>query len=65
MIQSYLNDDASYSRYYIIEYYDDNGKTNWFDTYASSEAEAVGKFLMWNENLCYSNVIDILVDNNF
>ena len=51
-----------YTNYYLIEYYDENGKTDWFETYAVSEAEAVGRFLMWNPGLCYTNIIDVLVD---
>lgn len=55
-------DNDSFTYYYIIEYYDGNGKTDWFETYAVSEAEAVGRFLMWNPELCYGNVIDVMVD---
>lgn len=55
-------DEDSFSLYYIIEYYDDKGRTDWFETYAVSEAEAVGRFLMWNPGLCYQNIIDIMVD---
>ena len=56
------NEDV-YSNYYVIEYYDENGKTDWFDTYATSEAEAVGRFLMWNPELCYNNITDIMVES--
>ena len=49
--------------YYLIEFYDNaTGKTNWYETWAMSEAEAVGRFLMWYPDLCYHNIIDILVD---
>lgn len=56
-------DNDSFTYYYLIEYYDEKGKTNWFETYAVSEAEAVGRFLMWNPELCYGDVIDVMVDN--
>lgn len=57
-----IYDNDSFANYYLIEYYDENGKTDWFETYAVSEAEAIGRFLMWNSGLCYGNVIDVMVD---
>lgn len=54
--------DDSYEYYYLLEYVDENGKTDWYDTYAVSEAEAVGKFLMWNPGLCYNNILDVMVE---
>lgn len=60
---SSYEDDEDYLYYYIIEYTDECGKTEWFDTYATSEAEAVGRLLMWHPTLCYKNVIDVMVDN--
>lgn len=56
-------DHDSFNNYYLIEYYNENGKTEWFETYATSEAEAVGRFLMWYPDFCYHNIIDIMVDN--
>lgn len=58
-------DCDSYSNYYLIEYFDECGKTNWFETYAVSEAEAVGRLLMWYPELCYHNVIDVMVDKPY
>ena len=58
-------DNDSFANYYLIEYYDENGKTDWFETYAVSEAEAVGRFLMWNAGLCYGNIIDVMVDRAY
>ena len=55
------NDDY-YSYYYLIEYNNEKGKTDYFETYAVSEAEAVGRFLMWNPGLCYNCIIDVMVD---
>lgn len=57
------DDEDAYNNYYVIEYYDKQGKTDWFDTYAASEAEAVGRFLMWNPDLCYNNITDIMVES--
>lgn len=57
------DDEDAYNNYYVIEYYDKRGKTDWFDTYAASEAEAVGRFLMWNPDLCYNNIMDIMVES--
>lgn len=53
----------SFTNYYLIEYSNEKGKTDWFETYASSESEAIGRFLMWYPNLCYNCVIDVMVDN--
>ena len=53
----------SFTNYYLIEYNNERGKTDWFETYAVSEAEAVGRFLMWYPNLCYNCIIDVMVDN--
>lgn len=58
-------DNDSFARYYLIEYCDENGKTDWFETYAVSEAEAVGRFLMWNPGLCYHNILDVMVDKMY
>ena len=54
-----------FTTYYLIEYHNGNGKTDWFETYAVSEAEAVGRFLMWNPGLCYNNIIDVMVDKEY
>ena len=59
---SWSDDDDSFSYYYIIEFVNEKGKTEWFDTYAVSEAEAIGRLLMWHPDLCYGNVTDIMVD---
>lgn len=62
---TYDDDDDVYANYYIIEYTDKNGRTEWFDTYAVSEAEAIGRFLMWNPTLTYGDVTDVMVDKSF
>ena len=58
-------DDYDNSRYYIIEYYDMFGRTQWFDTYATSKAEALGQLMMHDSTLCYEMVSDIVCDNSF
>ena len=45
--------------YYLIEFYDMNGKSQWFETFASSEAEAVGRCLMEHPDIPYNHIIDI------
>lgn len=57
--------DDAYTKYYLIEYKDINGKSNCWETYAVSEAEAVGRFLMWYPTLCYGNIIDVMVDKAY
>lgn len=44
--------------YYIIEYEDERGDTQWFDTRAVSMEEAIGKFCI-DTLLPYTNIIDI------
>jgi hypothetical protein len=58
--EDYYNE--TYENYYLLEYVNENGTTDWYDTYAVSEAEAVGKFLMWNPGLCYNNILDVMVE---
>ena len=53
-------DDDYY--YYLIEFYDNNGKSQWFETYASSEAEAVGRCLMKYSDITYSQIGDVMRD---
>ena len=48
--------------YYLIEYYDLNGMSQWYETFASCEAEAIGRCLMDNPNIPYSHVIDVCRD---
>lgn len=57
-------DDDSFAYYYIVEFTNEKGQTEWFDTYAVSEAEAIGRLLMWHPDLCYGNVTDVMVDRS-
>lgn len=54
--------EEKYENYYLLEYINEKGHTDWYDTYATSEAEAVGKFLMWHPGLCYNDVQDVMVE---
>ena len=51
-------DDYDDYYYFVIEF-DNGGQLEWFDTYASSEAEAIGRCLMQNPTVCYNRIIDI------
>lgn len=44
--------------YFIIEFYDKKGM-QWYETYASSEAEAIGRCLMNNPDVPYSQITDV------
>lgn len=55
---------GSIKGYYIIEYVDERGDTQWYDTLALSEEEAVGRFCIDNSHLSYDNIIDICFDSN-
>lgn len=45
--------------WYLIEYLDNNGGSQWYDSVASSRAEAIGKFCISNPDIPYNNIIDI------
>ena len=52
--------------YYIFEYMDENGKTEWCDIIAKNEDEAVGKFCIENPNIPYNSIIGVDVyDENY
>lgn len=56
-------DETEYNYgYYLIEYVNTNGNTEWYDTDAYSMEEAVGRFLMANPNISYGDVVDVCVD---
>lgn len=54
--------DEIYEFYYLIEFMNKKGYQDWFETYATSEAEAVGKLLILYPNMCYNDIIDICMD---
>ena len=57
----YDEDDDDYY-YYLIEFYDNKGKPQWFETFAESEAEAVGRCLMTHRDITYSQIVDVMRD---
>lgn len=64
---SYLFDDDYFDyepynnplAYYVLEYVDERGDSQWWDTTASSEMCAIGKFCMRYPKIPYANIIDI------
>ena len=56
----YYDDDEYYrDRYYTVEFTDKNGNTQWFDTTARTEAEAVGMFCMQYPDMTYGDIIEV------
>ena len=57
-------DDDEYweNQYYIIEYTNERGDTEWWDTVAFSKAEAIGKFVMERSSIPFDNVISVMSD---
>lgn len=57
-------DDDEYweNQYYIIEYTNERGDTEWWDTVAFSKVEAIGKFVMERSSIPFDNVISIMSD---
>lgn len=49
-------------QYWVIEYLSVQGYTEWYDTMAVSEAEAIGKFLMDFPNMTYNDIMDIMYE---
>lgn len=54
-----------FATYYLIEFWNDKGKRELYETYASSEAEAVGRCLMMNPGICYNDIEDIFTDKAY
>lgn len=50
--------------YYLIQYVNEYGIDEWYETFARSKAEAVGHFVMDNPNVSYENVVDVCSDKN-
>lgn len=60
---SYSYEDAEYDYgYYLIEYVNVDGATEWYDTDAFTKEEAVGRFLMSHPDISYGDVVDVCVD---
>ena len=72
----YGNDDYGYSKngayddygyddtYYMFEYADENGKTQYTEIWADTETEAIGEFCMENPTIPFGNVINIYQDKD-
>lgn len=48
--------------WYVIQYLDLSGKTEWYDVTASTYEEAIGKFCIELPNIPYANIIDVDVE---
>lgn len=60
---SYSYEDVGYDYgYYLIEYVNADGATEWYDTDAFTKEEAVGRFLMLHPDISYGDVVDVCVD---
>ena len=51
--------------YYLIEYADPDGKTQWCDITANSDAEAIGKFCMKYPNSTFNDIIDMCAEDAY
>lgn len=51
-------------KYYLIEFVDENGNTDYYDTFARSKAEAVGHFVMDKPDLTYNDILACYSDKN-
>lgn len=57
---SYYGEDEYYEeKYYSVEYMDKNGSSEWFDTMAYTEAEAIGKFCMKHPDMTYGDIVEV------
>jgi hypothetical protein len=57
--KNYYGYSSSYTKYWVIEYVDNKGKTQWFEAEAWTEAEAIGIFCMENTDRTFADIIDI------
>lgn len=57
--------EDEFLNYYLIEYTCLSGKVDWYETYAVSEDEAVGRFLKWHPTLCYRDVREVLCEKMY
>ena len=56
---------SKYDSYYFMEYIDENGETQWYETYGYTRAEAIGNFCTTHPNLPYSAIVDIMCDDSW
>ena len=57
------DEEEDFEMYYLFEFVDEYGNTNWYETEAFNQAEAVGNFCIAHPNVPYANIIDIMVDD--
>lgn len=50
--------------YYIFEYMNVKGLTDWAEVYADNKTEAVGKFLMFHPDTTFNDIISVDYDSN-
>ena len=60
----YGNTGYNAHKYYLIEFVDENGNTDYYDTIARSKAEAVGHFVMDKPDLTYNDILACFSDKN-
>lgn len=59
--QNYFGD----AFYFMFSYINEEGKEEWYDTYAASEAEAIGMFCIDNDTIPYRNITDIFCEEAY
>lgn len=62
---NYYDDEYWGKFYYLFEYIDVDGSTQWCEVFANNEAEAVGKFCMKRPNATYNDIIEMCCDDSY
>lgn len=62
--KGYSNYSYDAQKYYLIEFVDEKGDTDYYDTFARSKAEAVGHFVMDKPDLTYNDILACYSDKN-
>lgn len=58
-----VEEEEDFEMYYLFEFVDEKGNTDWWEVDAASQVEALGYFCLANPNVPYANIIDIMVDD--
>jgi hypothetical protein len=63
---SFKFDDGfyGYENYFLLQYVDENGQEDWFETDASTLEEAVGAFCIKHPHLTFSHIVDLYQDGS-
>lgn len=56
---------TQYDSYYLMQYEDKDGESQWYETYAYTRAEAIGNFCIAHPELPYSAILDITCDEEW